>query len=399
MNIEEARRQFPALEQKVFLDSACVSLAPLAAVEAIQRFLEMAAGCPAPSSTRLHIAMDELRAEARPEAAKLIGAHEDEIALVESTTHGLSLAANAVPLERGDRVLICDLEFLQVAIPWSQKQREIGIAIDPVPNRDGRIEIGEIESRIGPRTRVVCISSVQWSNGFRIDLDTLARLCRERGLWLVVDAIQHLGAVPMDVRSTPVDIIACGGHKWLNAPFGNGFLYIRRDALPRLRLPLAGYMSLEAPEGGWETYFQTPSITPFRDYRFVDSAWRFEVAGTASYPAAAGLAASLRLINDLGPAHIWSHVRQLTGHLINGLRTLGVTVVTPEEPEHRSGIVTFSVGDAAKNIMLMRRLLDRNILISVRYTSQVGGVRVSCHFFNSLADLDALLNAVEACRG
>jgi selenocysteine lyase/cysteine desulfurase len=397
MNLEEARGQFPALKHKIFLDAACVSLAPRAAVEAIESFLEMAAECPAPSSTRLHIAMDELRAAVRPEAAKLIGAQADEIALVESTTHGLSLAANAISLERDDRVLVCDLEFLQVAIPWSQKQKEIGIRIDPILSRDGRIEIEDIESRIQPRTRVICISSVQWSNGFRIDLDALARLCRERGIWLVVDAIQHLGAVPLDVRSTPVDIVACGGHKWLNAPFGCGFFYIRRDALPRLRTPLAGYMSLEAPDGGWETYFQTPSITPFRDYRFVDTTWRFEVGGTAGYPAAIGLAASLKMINDLGPGRIWSHILKLTDHLIDGLKALGVSVVTPIEREHRSGIITFSVGDAAKNIALMRRLLERKILTSVRYTSQVGGVRVSCHFFNSIADMDCLLNAVEAC--
>ncbi len=399
MNLEEARQQFPALEQKVFLDAACVSLAPRAAVEAVERYLEMAAGCPAASSTELHVSMDEIRSAARPEAARLIGAHEDEIALVESTTHGLTLAANAIPLERGDRVLICDLEYLQVAIPWSQKSQEVGIQIDPVPNRGGRIGIGDIESRMGPRTRVVCISSVQWNNGFRCNLDALSSLCRERGVWLVLDAIQQLGAVPLDVRKTPVDIVACGGHKWLNAPFGNGFLFIRREVLPRLRAPLAGYMSLEPPEGGWQNYFQTPAITPFREYSFTDKAWRFEVGGTAGYPAAVGLAASLRLINGIGSTAIWDHVRRLTDRLIGGLHTLGVAVVTPEEPENRSGIVTFSVGGVEQNIALMRRLLELKILVSVRYTSHVGGVRVSCHFFNSNADLDKLLNAVEHCRG
>ena len=398
MKLEEARQQFPALEHKIFLDAACVSLAPRVSIEAIHQYLEMASGCPAPSSTQLHVSMDEIRAAARPEAAKLIGAHEDEIALVESTTHGLTLAANAIPLEPGDRVLIGDLEYLQVAIPWSQKQAEIGIHIDPVPNRDGRITIADMESRIGPRTRVVCVSSVQWNNGFRCDLDGLASLCRERGIWLVVDAIQQMGAVPLDVGKTPVDIVACGGHKWLNAPFGNGFLFIRREALTRLRAPLAGYMSLEPPDGGWETYFQTPSITPFRDYRFVNKAWRFEVGGTAGYPAAIGLAASLRMINSIGPANIWSHILKLTNQLIDGLSALGVAVVTPAESEHRSGIVTFSVGGPEKNIALMRKLLERKILVSVRYTSHVGGVRVSCHFFNSLSDVDTLLNAVETCR-
>src|SRR5512144_426260 len=113
MNIENVREQFTALRDKVFLDAACVSLAPHVAVEAIKHFLEMAAGCPAPSSTHQHIAIDEVRAAARPQAARLIGAGEDEIALVESTTHGLTLAADAIPLGRGDRVLLCDLEYLQ----------------------------------------------------------------------------------------------------------------------------------------------------------------------------------------------------------------------------------------------------------------------------------------------
>lgn len=398
MDLKLAREQFPALRQKTFLDAACVSLAPQVAADAIREFLEMAVLCPAPSSTRQHINMDDARASARPEAARLIGADEAEIALVESTTHGLTIAAGAIPLERGDRVLICDLEFLQVAVPWCQKRDRDGIGIDLVPNFDGRIRVEDIAERIGPRTRVVTISSVQWSNGYRCDLDAIGGLCRERGVWFVVDGIQQLGAIPIDVRTTPIDILACGGHKWLNAPFGAGILYIRHDALPMLRRPLAGYMSMKTPEGGWENYFQTPSIRPVQDYEFVPTASRFEIGGTANYPGAIGLGASLRLINRIGGEDIAEHILGLTDYLIEGLRTLGVTLVTPPERKHRSGIVTFSVGNENENIALMRRLLDRRILVSVRYTSGVGGVRVSVHFYNNVEDLDRLLNAVEDCR-
>ncbi len=395
MNIEEAREQFPALRDKVFLDAACVSLAPQAAVKAIGDFLEMAAGCPAPSSTHQHIAMDEVRATARPQAARLIGAGEDEIALVESTTHGLTLAAAAIPLERGDRVLLCDLEYLQVAIPWCQLRERVGIEIDVVPSREGRVLVEDIAARIRPRTRVIAISSVQWNNGFRCDLDALTLICRQNKIWLVVDAIQQLGAMPIDVRRTPVDVLACGGHKWLNSPFGTGFLYIRRDALPLLHPPLAGYMSMEPPAGGWETYFQTPSIHPVSDFRFVGSASRYEIGGTANYPGAVGLAASLALINDIGPEVIKDHIYTLTDRLIAGLRTLGLRLETPIERPHRSGIVTFTVGSAEQNIAMMHKLLERRILISVRYTSGTGGIRVSCHFFNNGSDIDKMLNAVE----
>src|SRR5580704_6658701 len=139
MNLDDVRQEFPALERQVFLDSACVSLAPQRAVAKIRDFLDMAATCPSGSSTQHHLDMDAMRSAARPQIAKLINARETDIALVESTTHGLSLIANAIPLKGGDHVVICDLEFLEVAVPWMQKRDEIGIEVDAVPNRDGQI--------------------------------------------------------------------------------------------------------------------------------------------------------------------------------------------------------------------------------------------------------------------
>ncbi|MFY9528326.1 MAG: aminotransferase class V-fold PLP-dependent enzyme [Candidatus Acidiferrales bacterium] len=395
MDFQAAREQFPALQEKTFLDAACVSLAPRVAVDAIQKFLEMAQRCPERSATLHHIAMDDMRQQARSEIASLIHANCDEIALVESTTHGLNIAGEALPLERGDRVLISNLEFLEVAVPWFQLQKTTGVEIDLAPHRNGCVLAQDFVDRFTPRTRVVAVSAVQWSNGFRVDLKALSHGCHEAGVWLVVDAIQELGAMPIDVRDTPVDFLACGGHKWLNAPFGQGFLYIRRDALPRLRRPLAGYLSLERPPGGWGDYFQTPSISPLREYSFVEGAGRFEIGGTANYPGAAGLAASVKLLNELGPPKIAARIRELTDHLIAGLGRLGIEVVTRLEPENRSGIVTFSIGAPEKNLALMEHLLGHRILVSVRYTSHVGGVRVSCHFFNSFEDLERLLEQVE----
>src|SRR5712692_2191204 len=228
-----ARAHFPGLLDKTFLDAACVSLAPRPAVEAIEKFLDLAMVCPLDSSTHHHIFMDQMRSAARPAVARLINADEDEIALVESTTHGLSLAAKAIPLVSGDRILLSDLEFLEVAVPWTQKKKD-GVEIDMVPNRNGEVQAEDFSDRVTPRTRVIVLSAVQWTNGYRCDLAAFSKLCRDRNLWLIVDAIQQIGAIPLDVRQIPVDILACGGHKWLNSPFGCGFLYISRNALPRL---------------------------------------------------------------------------------------------------------------------------------------------------------------------
>ncbi len=388
------REQFPALADRTFLDAACVSLAPRAATDAIRSFLDRTLYCPSASSTLHHIAMDELRSAARPQAASLIGARDDEIALVESTTHGFAIAAEAVPLAEGDRVLLCDLEFMQVGVPWVQLRERRGIGIDVARHEGGAIGVEQLAPLIGPRTRALVLSSVQWSNGFRADLDAIGALCRERGVWFVVDAIQQLGAMPIDVGRTPIDLLLCGGHKWLNSPFGCGFAYLRRERQGELRRPLAGYLAVEPPEGGWGEYFQTPSITPVRDYEFTSEARAWEIGGTANYPGAIALGASIQLIRDLGTDTVAAHVRALTDRLIEGLDRLGIDVVTPRAPEHRSGIVTFSVGDAKANVALMEQLLARQVLVSVRYTSGVGGVRVSCHLYNNADDIERLLEVL-----
>jgi selenocysteine lyase/cysteine desulfurase len=153
-------------------------------------------------------------------------------------------------------------------------------------------------------------------------------------------------------------------------------------------------MNVEPPQGGWGAHFQTPSIRPVMDYEFTKSARIYEIGGTANYAGGIGLAAALNMIQSLGQDRIAEHTYALTDHLIEGLQTLGIEIVTPLARQHRSGIVTFSVGSAADNTRLMEKLLELKILVSVRYTSNVGGVRVSCHLFNNVADIDRLLEAV-----
>lgn len=398
MNLSDIRSEFPALERQVFLDSACVSLAPQRTVNKLREFLDMAAFCPSGSSTQHHIDMDAMRSAARPQIARLINAGENDIALVESTTHGLNLVASAIPLKRGDRVIISDLEFIEVALPWLQRRDEIGIAVDVLPNRDGKLMVEDVEAAIKRDTRIVAVSSVQWNNGFRCDLDALSRLCRERGIFLIVDAIQQVGAIPLDVRKTPVDALACGGHKWLLSPFGCGFLYLSEQFRAAVKAPLAGYLSVAEPEDGWGTYFGTPSISPVGDFDYVHSARRWENGGTSNYPGAIGLAQSVSLLNEIGIETIGEYVLSLTDYLVAALRHANIEVVTPEDRRYRSGIVTFSMESPTENAALIDFLRERKVLVSLRYTSDVGGVRVGCHLFNNTADLDQLVEHTIAFR-
>jgi selenocysteine lyase/cysteine desulfurase len=397
MSLESVRReQFPALAGKTFLDAACASLAPQAAADAIAALLRDVQTYPERSATAFHIRLDAARDATRPAAARLIGARPEDIALVENTSHGLAIAAAAMPLEPGSNILVPDLEYLQVPLPWRQQPPPAAAEIRLVPNERGTLPVDRFAAVADARTRAVVMSSVQWSNGFRADLDAIGAFCRERRLWFVVDGIQQLGAFPIDVGRTPIDILVTGGHKWLNAPFGAGFMYINPAARDRLRPPVAGYLSVNPPQGGWAEYFRTPAITPLQSVTVTADARRYETGGTGNYPGMVGLAASLDLIDRLGPGAIARHILDLTDQLIEGLSRLPVRIVTPRGRIHRSGIVTFTLDDVAREAALIERLLDARVMVSHRYTSGVGGVRVSCHFFNAADDVARLLEVTEA---
>jgi selenocysteine lyase/cysteine desulfurase len=386
------REHFPVLAQKTFLDAACASLAPKASADAIAAFLRDVQECPARSSTAFHVALDAARDAARPEAAALIGAAADDIALVENTSHALATAARAVPLVPGDNILVPDLEYLQVPLAWRQGALAHEPEIRLVPHANGTLPVDRVAAAGDARTRAVVMCSVQWSNGYRADLEAIGGLCRERGWLFVVDAIQQLGAFRLDVGRVPADILVCGGHKWLNAPFGCGFMYVRRASRERLRPPVAGYLAVNPPEGGWAEYFRTPTITPLQPFTLTGEARVYETGGTGNYPGAAGLAASLRLLNAVGAGPIEQHIVALTDRLLDGLRRVPVTVVTPPDRACRSGIVTFSLGSVPREAALIEHLLDHRVMVSHRYTSGVGGVRVSCHVYNNADDVDRLLD-------
>jgi selenocysteine lyase/cysteine desulfurase len=391
-----ARALFPGLTDKTFLDAACVSLVPRPAADAVRRFIEMAVECPAPDASQHHLAMDEFVAAARREAARLLRCDEAHVALVESTTHGLNVAANAIPFAPGDNVLVADTEFLQVAIPWTMKAERLGLEVRAVRSRDGRLTVEDFERCLDAHTRAVCVSSVQWSSGWRVDVRGLGSLCATRGIWLIVDAIQEMGALGIDLSTGWADFVVAGGHKWLNAPFGSGVMYVSARALAHLDPVSWGYLALESPPRGWQEYFETPAITPFRSYRFPRVARRFETGGTTNYPGAVGLGASLALVNAIGIDEAERRVQQLSALARDALRRAGARIVSPEWPGGTSGITVFRrYDDPRQDRALAERLLADRVYVAVRYTSGIGGIRVSTHYFNDEEDVLRLVASLE----
>jgi len=395
MEIAAARACFPGTRRYAFLDAACASLMPVQADEALRRLGQDLLTCPEGDASAHHVALDRTAHPARVAAAALINARPDDIALVESTTQGLEIIAASVPLGRGDKVLVGDTEFLGLAIPWIPRQQQFGFRIEVVPSRGGRVLAEDFEKVCDAQTRMILLSSVQWNTGFRADLTAFSDLARRRNVLLVVDAIQQLGAVRIDVKATPVDFLVCGGHKWLNAPVGRGFLYVHPRRVEELTPPAWGYLNVKTPPEGWAEYFATPDIPAVRDYEFTRKARRFEVGGTGNYPGNVVLEAAVRLLLDVGQAAIEEHVFRLRRVLIDKLVAAGARVVSPDGDGEGSGIVTFTLGQGqARDNACLEELRRRGVLISHRYTAGLGGLRVSVHLFNNEEDIERLVQAV-----
>jgi len=387
------RSDYPALTGRAYLDTACKGIPSSRAATAITDQLALLRESPSGSTTGETIGMLEQFGRARAACAALIGAGSDEIALMPSTEAGLAAVAAALGLDPGTNVVASDLEFVGTVLPWRSLERT-GVQVKLVPHRDGRVDLDDFDAAMDRQTRAVVISAVQEVNGFRTDLDELARLCRGRSVLLIVDAIQHIGPIGLDVGTTPLDAVAVGGHKWLCAPFGMGFLYVSRRLVERLRPPSTAFMTAQPPSGEWGPYLESPGRHPQDSLVFPRDARKLELGGLGTTLAAGGLAAAVETLLHIGPQEIAARSRQLTELTLGALRSAGAEIVTPESAPP-SSIVTFRTApDIEAERLLVERLSASRILTSLRFTTGVGGIRVSPYFYNDEDDIDRLATCV-----
>ncbi|MEP6692956.1 MAG: aminotransferase class V-fold PLP-dependent enzyme, partial [Gemmatimonadaceae bacterium] len=264
--------------------------------------------------------------------ARLINAKVEEVALMVNTTYGINLAARALGLRAGDVVVAPAREFPANVYPWMALEKD-GVTFEMIPALGDLVdEAALLRALDRPNVRVLAVSWVSFATGYRVDLATLGRACRERGIYFVVDAIQGLGPLTLDVRDVPIDILACGAQKWLLSPWGTGFVYVRDELVRALEPHDVGWMAMKASE----------DFTKLLDYDFTyfDDARRFEVV-TLPFQDIAGFVASLELLHELGPRDIESHVTRLVTMAVEwALSRSDVCLVTPREHAKRGGIVS-----------------------------------------------------------
>ena len=398
MTLADLRAAFPVLDDGLcFLDWGATGLLPESARRAIHGYVDELARCPGADATWMHAVHGETRQRVRQLVAGLIGAAPKDVALMESTTAGLHVAASAIALAPGDNVVVSELDYLAVAMPWKRRAEDAGIELRWVPPRDDAIHPDDVLERVDDRTRIVALSTICWTTGAVLDLDALAGPLRTRGVHFVVDGIQTFGTFPIDVRRTPVAFLAVGGHKWLASLLGAGFLYVDPSVAKAHRPGDQGFLCGRPTRGQWWEWFQDPLSSAQEDVVFPPFGRSFETGGTASYPGAIGLDASLSLFADTGVDVIANHVLDLGDALIAGLDDLGCDVLTPRDRRGRAGLIVFHVpGDADRQRDVAMRLRGDGVVVSVRYSGGRGGLRASLHGPNDASDVQRLLEALRA---
>ncbi|MBR0213603.1 MAG: aminotransferase class V-fold PLP-dependent enzyme [Solobacterium sp.] len=397
INWRELRtREFPVLETMTFLDAACVSFAPQRAINAVKAFADMTGVQDEENSSAHHIAMDSLRGKDYEEAQKLFNADPEEIALIESTSHGLNIAAAGIELNDGDSIITTNLEFIQVALPWCLMRKTKNIDIRVCKTEDNRFRASDFAKLADETTKILVMSTVEWCNGWASDLKEIGDWCQANNIMFVVDAVQQMGVTKIDTKQCHIDLLAAGGHKWANSPYGTGILYVNKGSLDKIKQSYGGYLNTTVPEGGWGAYWEKVDAQAVYDWTFPNTARKYEIGGTSNYAGAIALGESLGLVNEIGIENIQEHVWELGEYCMDQIEAIGGTCITHRDPERRAGIIIARLyKDPEFDRMIMRELHAKNIFVAQRFTDSVGGFRISCQWFNVKEDIDAMIKGMK----
>lgn len=371
----DTRDEFPLDPGLIYLNHAAVSPWPRRTAEAVQRFAEENTRQGARDYPRWMETEAHLREQCR---ALLNAASADDIALLKNTSEALSVVAHGLPWEAGDNVVITDQEFPSNRIVW-ESLRDQGVAVRRADLTHGSSPEQALAACIDARTRLLSVSSVQYASGLRLDLEWLGARCREQDVLFCVDAIQSLGALPLDVRVCGADFLMADGHKWLLGPEGCAIFYVGPQVRETLRLRQYGWHMVEDPLDFSRA-----------EWRAASSARRFE-CGSPNMLGIHALSASLALLAEVGADEVAARVLAHSAYLIEGLSRLpDVEILTPRQPHRHAGIVTFrpTRSDPAD---LHRALTARNVICAQRG----GGVRLSPHFYTPRTQLEATVEWVE----
>ena len=361
------RSDFPVVEQSVYLDSAYITPSPLQAVEAAQAFAEAKARDP--------VSLGGMLQETnlmRQRFSTLIGASEMEIGVLFATSDGENIVSRALDLKQGDNVVIDDLHYDTTYLLYQQLAEQRGLEVRIVNSEAGGAPVDAFAEHVDRQTRLISVAWVSHQNGFRHDLAGLADLAHSNGAYLYADAIQGIGALDVDVRSTGIDFFTAGTYKWLLGGYGVAPFYVREELLERIGTDRFGSLNI-AEELGQHRF------------RVYDDARKYGYA-TMGFGSVFQLRAALDYLLRVGVPNIEAHTVSLAQQLNTGLVGQGHDVWTPKD--NRSPIVTFR---HHRDIALVRSTLEE-AGIRISFKAEGEELRAGIALFNNSDDIDKLLD-------
>ncbi|MDX2175067.1 MAG: aminotransferase class V-fold PLP-dependent enzyme [Candidatus Sumerlaeia bacterium] len=369
-----APEQFPSRRNAVYLNHAGVSPLTAAARDSLVEYAREASEY----GYAAYPGWTARGRRCRVLAAQLLNAASpDDVAFVRGTTHGLQLLATSIRWRPGDVVVVEGATFPANWYGWKSAGR-FGAEVWTWPERAYRYDLSELEARLRRGgVRLVAVASANYATGWRQDLAAIGSLCRRHGALLCVDAIQTLGAFPLDVRAIGADFLCAGGHKWLLSPEGSGLLYVAPAAIGELDDALVAWRGRER-----FTDYEDHALPPRRDAR------RFE-EGALNVDGILGFGASLELFLDRGIDRIEATIQGHVDALREALIQLGFHVVSPERREERCGIVAAMRGGA--DMGRMAEALAREGVVCV---ARRGFLRLAPHGYQTDAEISCAIDAL-----
>jgi selenocysteine lyase/cysteine desulfurase len=389
IDLELVRADTPGVEHVAHFNNAGSALPPRQVVDAVVEHLHCEAEIGGYEAAAEHKDRWEHTYDA---LAQLIGAHRDEIAVIENATRAWDMAFYAFPFERGDRILTGHAEYASNWIALKQVADRTGARIEIVPDDGtGQIDVAALERLIDERVKLVSLVHVPTQSGLVNPAAEVGRLTRAAGVPLLLDACQSAGQLPLDVDAIGCDILSGTGRKFLRGPRGTGFLYVRRELIERLEPP---FLDMHAAD--WQ---------PDGSYRIRDDARRFENWETY-YAGKVGLGVAVDYALAIGVENAWERIQLLATRLRAELEEIP-EVTLLDRGAVLGATVTFTVaGVPAEDVK--RRLAAERVNVSVMEAASARldfgergldeAVRSSVHYYNSDEEIGLLVDAVRRAR-
>jgi L-cysteine/cystine lyase len=377
-HIERIRQEMPATLKNIYFNAGTFGPLPICVAEAMQEQMqrELQDG----RLIEIFKTIEATYQAARQAVARLLKADEDEIALTDNTGEGLNIVCYGLNWQPGDEIITTNHEHISLLAPLYQLRDRYSVVIkvaDLGPNAELPV-LKAVADVITPRTRLIAISHVLWSNGVRLNIGEIASLGREQGILVLIDGAQSAGAIPFDVHDLGVDFYAIPSQKWLCGPDGTGALYVRRAALNAINSTYVGYWSATDIHGAW---------------KLRENAHRFEVGGRQT-AAIAGQAAALNWLEQtVGHDWLFARIAELNTYAYHALQSVpNLQLLTPRLGE--SGLLAFSL-EGQKPEELVSYLREQ-YNISTRSIPDIDAIRISTGFYNTEIEIDTLIKALAA---